>query len=545
MNLSAALVNGLLLSVLLAGSVWLALRLIPRRALGAATRYVIWWIALACCVALPALFLAGRPTTPEHHTESGGGLTIAVLDLGPSPAPSPAKFQLPVAVPLRPWMLWAPVLWAASSALMLGRLLLSHFAVLRACSRARELLPQSNTRLEAWRQAAGPRRHAVRVFESADVPIPFAAGPFRRAIVLPSHLVGQLSLPDMDRIALHEAAHLARLDDWAILGEQVLMALLPWHVTIRWIAGRIGIEREIACDDRVVDSTGSPQRYAECLTRAVELCGGVRGSLAAAGMAGHRTHLSQRVELLLDPSRRASRQFRPAPAFPFAAGVLALALLFARVPQLFAFQEPFAPPMPIASVPIPQQEKIMVTPKPKRMRRKLAVATAAAALIAPAVPAQNAAPNQAQVQPVSAGRYIAFFIDTAGFTTADLQRASDAAARFMQTRMLSTDKIALMVSTGRGVMVQQDFTADRELLAAATRELRIVPEAANASAGDRWESISTAFHMLGALAEKKMFVYLGSGLPSPAGDQLRALTEDAIRANLAVYVVDVRGVIAR
>ena len=231
MNLSAALVNGLLLSVLLAGSVWLALRLIPRRALGADTRYVIWWIALACCVALPALFLAGRPTTPEHHTESGGGLTIAVLDLGPSPAPSPAKFQLPVAVPLRPWMLWAPVLWAASSALMLGRLLLSHFAVLRACSRARELLPQSNTRLEAWRQAAGPRRHAVRVFESADVPIPFAAGPFRRAIVLPSHLVGQLSLPDMDRIALHEAAHLARLDDWAILGEQVLIQYkIPFQI---------------------------------------------------------------------------------------------------------------------------------------------------------------------------------------------------------------------------------------------------------------------------------------------------------------------------
>jgi hypothetical protein len=56
-SLLAALVNGGILSALVTLAVWLALRVTPRRALNAATRYAVWWGALAVAVTLPALYL--------------------------------------------------------------------------------------------------------------------------------------------------------------------------------------------------------------------------------------------------------------------------------------------------------------------------------------------------------------------------------------------------------------------------------------------------------------------------------------------------------
>jgi beta-lactamase regulating signal transducer with metallopeptidase domain len=53
----AALVNGGILSALVTIAVWLALRVTPRRVLNAATRYAMWWAALAIAVTLPALYL--------------------------------------------------------------------------------------------------------------------------------------------------------------------------------------------------------------------------------------------------------------------------------------------------------------------------------------------------------------------------------------------------------------------------------------------------------------------------------------------------------
>lgn len=60
-TLLAAAVNGTLEGALVTAAVWLALRAAPRRALNAATRYVLWWATLAVVLGLPALHLP-RPT---------------------------------------------------------------------------------------------------------------------------------------------------------------------------------------------------------------------------------------------------------------------------------------------------------------------------------------------------------------------------------------------------------------------------------------------------------------------------------------------------
>src|SRR5258708_30406401 len=68
-SILAAMVNAGFLSALVTAAVWLALRLTPRRALNAATRYAVWWAALAVAIALPALYLprnVAGPATPRE-----------------------------------------------------------------------------------------------------------------------------------------------------------------------------------------------------------------------------------------------------------------------------------------------------------------------------------------------------------------------------------------------------------------------------------------------------------------------------------------------
>jgi beta-lactamase regulating signal transducer with metallopeptidase domain len=543
----SALLNGAILSAPLAAAVWLALRLIPRRVLNASTRYVIWWVTLAFSLALP-VFLAQTRPAPASHPTGRGNLHIAVVNLEQQPAAHAGSLHLPVAVPVRPWLRLLPIAWIVASTGLLLRLLLSHFAVLRACARAADPPPEWRARIEPWRAAAGWRRNSVRIANSDEIPVPFAAGPFRPAIVIPRRLLDQLPGHDLHRIGLHEAAHLARLDDCAILAERLLVAIFPWHLAARWIARRIDAEREIACDDRVVEATGCARSYAECLTRVVELCGGVRGSLATASMAGRGVHLSQRVELLVNTPRHPSPRLLPVCVLPFAAGLLALVLAGARAPQLVALTAPVTPAPAPAAIPIPQQEIAMTSPTAKRLGRKLVVAAAAtAALAAPARSTQTAdPPAQAQAQPASSGRFLVFIVDTAGLSPADLQRASDTATKFVQGQMRPDDHVALLVSTDRGVNVRQDFTSDRDLLTKAAQLIVSPPDSSVTGvprAPDRWvESLGKSVEMLGPIPGKKMVVYIaGEYTTSPSPDQVKGLINDAVRANVAFYLINVRG----
>ena len=65
----AAVVNGALLSALIVGAVWFALRAVPRRTLNAATRYVLWWVVLAIAIALPGSSLS--PGRRHRHFHRG------------------------------------------------------------------------------------------------------------------------------------------------------------------------------------------------------------------------------------------------------------------------------------------------------------------------------------------------------------------------------------------------------------------------------------------------------------------------------------------
>jgi VWFA-related protein len=168
-------------------------------------------------------------------------------------------------------------------------------------------------------------------------------------------------------------------------------------------------------------------------------------------------------------------------------------------------------------------------------------------------------------------RLLAFYFDLTAMPPADQLRAFNAAKRFIRTEMSEADLVAIMAFQSGSVEVYQDFTADRERLL-ATIETLIVGEDENApvdasTAADtgaafgqndaefsifftdrQLAALQTAAGMLGRLNEKKSLVYFASGLRLNGANnqaQLHATINAAIRAGVAFWPVDARGLVAQ
>src|SRR5262249_38104029 len=69
-------------------------------------------------------------------------------------------------------------------------------------------------------------RRSASLLLSCEIDSPIAVGFARPAVILPDSLPAQLSREEMDHVLLHEAAHLARWDDWTTLLTRLLDAAL-------------------------------------------------------------------------------------------------------------------------------------------------------------------------------------------------------------------------------------------------------------------------------------------------------------------------------
>lgn len=360
----AALVNGAILGAPLTAAVWLVLRLTPRRVLNAATRYALWWATLAVVVVLPAVYLP-RPSAPTGQAIAFGGRSFSLSPVAhvtvlpglssavpahPPTLPELPKFPIRIAATLWPRRVLAA--WAAASLLLLLRLLASFILLSRTSARAHEV---------PLRRAFGITRRRVRLAGSTEIAIPVAVGPWRPAILIPAGLLKALGEDEIEQIVLHEASHLARLDDYALLLQRALEAIFALHPVVRWITRRIDLEREVACDDRVIAVTGRPRSYATCLTRVVEWSGGARSSLAVAAAADASSHLSRRVDMLLDKTRHTGTHLLKARLTAMLALVVALAWIAGRSPGFVAFATPLV--RTLARVPAALLPRTVETPQ--------------------------------------------------------------------------------------------------------------------------------------------------------------------------------------
>jgi VWFA-related protein len=168
-------------------------------------------------------------------------------------------------------------------------------------------------------------------------------------------------------------------------------------------------------------------------------------------------------------------------------------------------------------------------------------------------------------------RLLVLFFDMTSMPIPDQLRAQKEAQKFLKEKMTPSDLVAIMTFSS-DIKVVQDFTEDRDLLSKEIKGLTVGEGAgfdettSDDSTSDtgaafvqddsefnifntdrQLTALETAVRMLGSLNEKKALVYFASGMTKNGFDndaQLRATVNAAIRANVAFYPVDARGLVA-
>lgn len=399
-----AILNALWQGAALIAIVTLALRAGLRR--NATTACVVWSVAFVVVAALPAVDLALAHPAAAPPPASARVVTLASLSSvasGEQMRAAPRVSDAGLDVTLEPRVVapprddlratlaaaarragdaatqlggaatrlsraWGPLLavaWSLVATALVLRLVLAYRAVARV---KRSAVPLDDPAIATRLRAAGHHRRAV-VASSREIEIPCAIGFRRPMILIPASLVATLDADDLARVVLHESAHLQRYDDCVNALEQLVCALQFFQPALFLARRRIDFEREVACDDRVLEDSGEPLRYAECLARIVQRH--VRGRQAAVvpGFVLRRTQVVARVRRIVDKSRDASPHLR------FGAVALGGALL-ATTLGIAQLQVPVVAPAAAAPAPVPS-----------------------AAPIAPAAPAGHATPRAVRPHP--------------------------------------------------------------------------------------------------------------------------------------------------
>ena len=297
-------------------TVAIALRVMP--ALSAATRYALWWIAMAAVLILPLvgyLLDAGAPTAavgalPTTIARAAGLVTL--------PAPPAALVA----------GLFA--LWGGAVVFGVGRLVRDLQRLCRWKARCRPIPAEHERRLSMWRVSKGHGRRA-RLAVSDDGLVASVLGLCAPMIVVPRVLMDNLTDAELDQIVAHEHAHVQRRDDWANLAQIVIAVPFGLHPAV-WVINRaLRREREIAADDWVVSRSGHPRCYARCLARVASMMTWRTAPRLASAASGSRGEVARRVERLLDPtlnrSLRAARSLLVAATCSVVAGAVQLAAL--------------------------------------------------------------------------------------------------------------------------------------------------------------------------------------------------------------------------
>ena len=169
-------------------------------------------------------------------------------------------------------------------------------------------------------------------------------------------------------------------------------------------------------------------------------------------------------------------------------------------------------------------------------------------------------------------RLIILFFDFSSMEPAEQFRAEDAAIRFLNTQMTTSDLVSIEVLAS-SLDTVQPFTADREALITSIHKLRIGDSSELASMGDtgadsqdqsgmftadetefnifntdrKLSALQDAARSLAEYPQKKALVYISSGVEKTGLDnqsQLEATINTAVRANVAFYPIDARGLMA-
>ena len=302
------LLNGLILStgVFLSAIVFF----LTRNRWSASTRHRILFLLLLVLAFTPVLAIWKPYHQPAPQREVILGLGVSVADVPEIPAADNVSSATSASVSPPPslaldlmWLRkinWPAILaaiWAGFAAICLVRLGYAMVSLWNLHCASRPLEWPENI----------PHRRKIQLAVSSTVSSPVAIGLWSPKILLPAGFKERFSASELHDVLHHEIAHLERLDDWANLFQQLLIALFPINPFLWFVGHQLQLERETACDDWVLAANGRPKQYADLLTRlAVHHS---ESPLLVAGVSRTGKQLYRRLARILDARR--DRRLRP------------------------------------------------------------------------------------------------------------------------------------------------------------------------------------------------------------------------------------------
>ncbi len=167
-------------------------------------------------------------------------------------------------------------------------------------------------------------------------------------------------------------------------------------------------------------------------------------------------------------------------------------------------------------------------------------------------------------------RLIVLFFDLSAMEPDEIDHAVTSAKHYVDTQMAPADLVAI-VSLGSSLLVNQDFTSDHELLKkqlqafgegtgqgfeeGTTGTTEGTPDTGQPFTADdteynifntdrRLEALRSVAEKLSHLQQKKSLIYFSSGMDRTGIEnqsELRATVNAAVRSNMAIYTMDLRG----
>jgi beta-lactamase regulating signal transducer with metallopeptidase domain len=296
----------------------------------ASFRHLVWTLAVAGLLVLPVLSagLPGWQVAMPAALAPGAAMVIPAPDISESAASTTATagaaevMANPAAEPPASRAEVLPGVYLAVVFLLLLRLVHERWLVHRLARRAVDVEDPEWTRLLSECAREMGVRTRVRLLRSLERSMPMAFGTRTPSILIPA-LADTWTGDRRRAVLLHELAHIVRHDCLTQLMASVACAIYWVHPGVWWVARRLRVERELACDDQVLNAGARARDYAEHLLELAYALGDSRAPALVVSMA-RRGQVEGRMLAVLDAARN-----RAVPAWRgrLAAAAMAAALL--------------------------------------------------------------------------------------------------------------------------------------------------------------------------------------------------------------------------
>ena len=306
----------LVVSVVLAGAVWMVHRRVDRPAVS----HPLWLMVLVALlvpavVSLPVL--PAEPVVSQPAPDAGAPgvvLTEATLDSSTGLTRGPVRQSHLAAI------------WLLGTGGLLGWTLVRTIRLRRALTRA---LRPATARLQRHAAEIGRKLGMVRIpkvhiVHARVTPMVWWTGGKVR-VLIPAFLLTDLNSEELRSILAHELAHVRRRDHLVRWVEWMACSVFWWNPVAWWVRHQLQIAEESCCDQLALGAAGScPRIYANALLRVVAIATqppGFRTPLpaSAAEGVGHTRALERRLRSIVSIDTRP-----PTPRWLRTVGLVAL-----------------------------------------------------------------------------------------------------------------------------------------------------------------------------------------------------------------------------